>query len=214
MAPILAPNSRERGVPDPECAAGGYPPDRPEAACVVTAPSQAAVAMTRGRPGALPMRRGLHRQERRSAEQVALPEVDLAFLKSDQVATVLDALGHHLGADPAAKRDESLDQGLLGLTVLVADAVDDLAIDLDDRRLERGDDREAGVARAGVVDGEAEAEAAERPNLLLEARHVGDGLLLGALDHDLAGRQAGRGGRDRRRRPLRSAAPAGWRAGG
>src|ERR1700690_745855 len=124
---------------------------------------------------------GLHRQGRRAAGQVALPEVHLAFLKSDQVATVLDALGHHLGADPAAKRDESLDQGLLGLTVLVADAVDDLAIDLDDRRLERVDDREAGVARAGVVDGEAEAEAAERPNLLLGAGRGGEGLLLGAL---------------------------------
>src|ERR1700690_1006485 len=116
----------------------------------------------------VPNAAGLVRVDRRAAEQVALAEVDLAFRPGDQTRAVLDSLGNDLGPDAAAERDERLDQGLLGLAVLVADPGHDFAVDLDDRRLEGGDDVEAGVAGAGVVDGEAETELAQGFDLLLE----------------------------------------------
>ena len=56
---------------------------------------------------------------------------------------------------------------------------------------QRGDQREARVARAGIVDGKPEAEPTERLDLALERDDVGDGLLLGALERDLLGLEAG-----------------------
>ena len=51
---------------------------------------------------------------------------------------------------------------------------DDVPVDLDDRRPQRGDQREAGVAGAGVVDREPEPEPAQRLDLALERVDVGD----------------------------------------
>ena len=126
---------------------------------------------------------------RRLPEQVALAEFDAERRQRGEVGPALDAFGEEVGADPPAERDERLDQRLLG--VVVGDAVDDLAVDLDDRRPERGDEREAGVAGAGVVDREPEAELAQGLDLALERADVGDRLLLGALDGDLARVEAG-----------------------
>ena len=64
--------------------------------------------------------------------------------------------------------------------------VDDVAVDLDDRRAERGDEREARVAGPGVVDGEPEPGPAQGLDRALERHDVGDGLLLRALERDLA----------------------------
>ena len=68
----------------------------------------------------------------------------------------------------------------------MADPVDDLAIDLDDRRAQGGDECKAGIAGAGVVHREPEPELAEGLHLALEHPDVGDRLLLRALDGDLA----------------------------
>ena len=94
----------------------------------------------------------------------------------------------------------------------MADAVDDLAVDLDDRRPRRCDEREAGVAGAGVIDREAEAESSQRLDLALERAEVRTGLLFGALDRDVVRIEAGRpdlaaeaGGLERR---VEQAAPA------
>src|SRR4029079_9205023 len=64
--------------------------------------------------------------------------------------------------------------------------MDDVAVDLDDRWPQGGDEREAGISGARIVDREAEAELAQGPDLALERGDVGDRLLLGALDGDLA----------------------------
>ena len=83
-------------------------------------------------------------------------------------------------------------------------------VDLDDRRPQRRDEREARVAGAGVVDREAEPEAPERLDLALERDDVLDGLLLGAFERDLArgrGRPPGPPGRTPR---PRTAGRAGW----
>ena len=125
----------------------------------------------------------------RLAEQVALAELDAERRQRREVRASLDALGEQPRADPAPERDERLDEGLLG--VVVADAVDDVAVDLDDGRPQRGDQREARVAGAGVIDREAEAEPAQRPDLALERADIGDRLLLGALDRDLVRIEAG-----------------------
>src|SRR5439155_27062016 len=98
-------------------------------------------------------------RERRLAQQVALAQVHAQLLERREVGPLLDAFGEQPRPDPPAERHEGLDEGLLG--IVTGDAVGDLAVDLDDRRPKGGDEREAGVAGAGVVDGEAEAEAAE-----------------------------------------------------
>src|ERR1035437_198959 len=134
---------------------------------------------------------GLHGRGGGPAEEEALAEVHFALLQGEQIAAALYPLRHDLCPNPTAEGYERLNEGLLGLAALVADVADDLAIDLDDGRLQGRDDVEAGVAGAGVVYGEAEAEAAKGADLLLEAREVGDGLLLGAFDHELAWRKAG-----------------------
>ena len=71
----------------------------------------------------------------RASEQIALPEFDVELGQGGQVGPSLDAFGEQVRPDPAPERHERLDQRLLG--VVVADAVDDLAVDLDDRRSER-----------------------------------------------------------------------------
>ena len=136
--------------------------------------------------------RGLPRRRRLRvgpAEEVALSELDVERGEHREVRPAFDAFGEEVGADPPPERDERLDQRLLG--VVVADAVDDLAVDLDDRRAEGGDQREAGVAGTGVVDREPEAELAQRLDLALERADVGDRLLLGAFDGDVVRVEAG-----------------------
>src|ERR1035437_2177895 len=133
----------------------------------------------------------LTRDRCRPAQQISLAEIDPALDQGVEIAVVLDPFGDRLGSDATAERDERFDQRLLRNAVLVSDARDDLAVDLDDRRLQGGDDVEAGVAGAGVVDGEAEAQPAQRLYLLLERRNVGDRLLLGALDDYLVRGEAG-----------------------
>ena len=86
----------------------------------------------------------------------------------------------------------------LASPALVADAPDDLAVDLDDRRPQGGDEGEARVAGTGVVHREAEAELAHLLDVLGQARRIRDVHLLGALEGDLAAAEAV--GRDARRR--------------
>ena len=131
--------------------------------------------------GQLPRRR---RIGGRLPEQIALPEFDAEGRQRREVRPPFDAFGQEVGTDPAAERHERLDERLLG--VVVVEAVDDVAVDLDDRWPQCGDEREAGVAGAGVVDREPEAELAQGLDLALERGEVGDGLLLGAFDGDLA----------------------------
>src|SRR6185503_19631314 len=119
-------------------------------------------------------------------------------LEGVEVAARLDALREEPGMDAPPERDERLHECLLG--VVARDPPDDLLVDLDDRRVERGDEREAGIARAGIVDGEPEPQAAQRLDLALERDDVLDRLLLGALERHLARRQAG--GPDRLRELL------------
>ncbi len=68
----------------------------------------------------------------RLPEQVALAELDAERGQRGEVGPALDAFGQQVRADPPPERDERLDQGLLG--VVVAEPVDDVAVDLDDRR--------------------------------------------------------------------------------
>ena len=122
-------------------------------------------------------------------EQVALTEFDAEGRQRGEVGAALDPFGQEVGTDPAAERHECLDQRLLG--VVVVEPVHDVAVDLDDRWPQGGDEREAGVPGTGVVDREPEAELAQGLDLALERGDVGDGLLLGALDGDLARVEAG-----------------------
>ena len=148
--------------------------------------------------GAAPPWGAARRQVRRPADQVALAELHAERAEHREVGPLLDALGQQPRPDPAAERDERLDQGLL--RVVAGDALGDHAVDLDDRRMQRGDQREARVARAGIVDREPESEPAQRLDRL-QRDHVGDRLLLGAFEGDLARRQAG--GDDHQREGLR-----------
>ena len=99
----------------------------------------------------------------RPADEIALSELDPERRRASRGRPLLDALGQQPCADPPAERDERLDEGLL--RVVAGDPVGDLAVDLDDRRVEGGDEGEARVARAGIVDREPEAEPAERLDL-------------------------------------------------
>src|SRR3954447_11931718 len=136
-------------------------------------------------------RAGGARHRGRSAQQVPLPVLDAEGGEHVAVAPVLDPLGDETSADPAAERHERLDQGLLRVALLAANRMDDLAVDLDDRRPERGDEGEARVAGPGIVDREAEAQAAQLLDPPDELLRVRDRLLLGAFDRQLAWRQAG-----------------------
>ena len=78
----------------------------------------------------------------------------------------------------------------------------DLAIDLDDRRSQRGHEREARVAGPRVIDREAEAQASQGLDLALEWAEIRDRLLLRALDGDARWRQAGGPDHRRERRRL------------
>ncbi len=78
-----------------------------------------------------------------------------------EVGATLDALGEQPGADPPTERHERLDERLLG--VVAGDAGDDVAVDLDDGRAQGGDEREARVPGARVVDGEPEARRGAGP---------------------------------------------------
>jgi len=86
---------------------------------------------------------------RRFAEQIALPELDPERAQFGEIRASFDPLRQEPRADAPAERDEGLDERLF--RIVVADPVDDVAVDLDDGRPERGDQREARVASAGVV---------------------------------------------------------------
>src|SRR5438552_17789598 len=104
------------------------------------------------------------------AVDIAMADVYTEGFHRRQVVTSLDAFGEQPRADPATERHERFDQCLL--RVVAGDPVGDVAIDLDDCRLERRDEREARVARTGVIDGKAETEAPHRLALAGERADV------------------------------------------
>jgi hypothetical protein len=141
------------------------------------------------KPGAVdgtPRRRiaALHGGPRRRwlAEEEPLRQGDVVVSEPRQLRRPFDAFGDDAGADLLGERHEAPHQRLSGPVAL--DLADQLAIELEevgellDRMLE------AGVAGAGVVDGEA--DAARRPGVEVGAEGVvvGDRLLLGELEDE------------------------------
>src|SRR4051812_23829276 len=125
----------------------------------------------------------LLRQRRRLPDEIALTKIDAEVRQHREVGATLDPFGQEQCTDPPTERDERLDEGLL--RVVPSDPEGDLAIDLDHRRTKSGNQAEARVAGAGVVDREAEPEPAERLDLPDERPDVRDGLLLSALQRDV-----------------------------
>jgi hypothetical protein len=81
-------------------------------------------------------------------------------------------------------------RGPASRALLAADAVDDLAVDLDDRGSEGGNEGEARIPGTGIVDRETESELSQRAHVPREGQDIGHGLLLGALHGDPPTRDA------------------------
>src|SRR4029453_664492 len=122
------------------------------------------------------------------ADEVALAEFHAQLDQRCQVRAGLSPFREEMGADPAPEGHKRLDERLLG--VVEPDAAHDVAIDLDDRRAQRGDERERRITGTRVVDREPETELAQLADLALQWYDVGDRLLLRALQRDGLWREA------------------------
>ena len=97
-----------------------------------------------------------------TTQQKALTEVHSCSLDQHQLPGSLDALGHHLGAHVLAQPDHRFQQQ--ELTRALLDAGDQLAIQLDDIRIEIRDVLDVGEAGAKIIDGQAQSlSCAARP---------------------------------------------------
>ena len=120
-------------------------------------------------------------RRRRAAEQVALAELDAEGGERGELAGRLDALAADLGLDAAGEDDEELDERRLRASRCRRDS-HEAAVELDDVGLHAHDLLEARVARAGVVDGDPGAAAAQLGEAGLERAVLGRELVLGDLD--------------------------------
>ena len=85
----------------------------------------------------------------------------------------LDALGDDPGVDVSSEREQGHHQGAAGGADV--DAVDEQPIDLDELRLDLGDDQHARVTGTGVIDGDAESALAQVGDHATQPGEVVDG---------------------------------------
>lgn len=117
----------------------------------------------------------------RSAEQIALYQIDTHLAEHRQFLRQLDALGNHLGAGGPGHLQDGADE--LALHGIQVDAVDEVAVDLHVVGTQFGPQAQAGVASAEVVEGDGEAHGSIVVQCGVEQVEVVDGSLLGQLDH-------------------------------
>src|SRR6185437_9426877 len=104
--------------------------------------------------------RELRKWRRRFGEQVALEEVAPEVDERVALGRRLHALGDDRRANVVTERDHRRDDA--ALRAVRVDAANELHVELHDLGLEQREAREAGVARAEIVDGDTEPELAER----------------------------------------------------
>ena len=160
LEPAVAGGDPSVARPSRRAAPPRAPPGRPPAATGETSAQGAA-----GRPSAKPC-----------------PHWTSRSLTHREVVEALDSLGAHGGADASREADEGLHQrhpGRIGM-----DALDQVAIELDDVGAHPHHLLQPGVAGAGVVDrdpGAAVPKLRDRSREGLVVRHE---LVLGDLDHE------------------------------
>ena len=117
-----------------------------------------------------------------ASDGVALAVGDVEVGEAFELRSVSTPSAQTVGVDVARVADEGADQR--GLDRVGVDAGGQRAVELDDVRLQAHDVGQAGVAGAGVVDGEARAAPAQVGERVGDRGVVGDELVLGDLDHE------------------------------
>ena len=113
-----------------------------------------------------------------AAEEVALSKEDAGTLQGIQFYLGLDALGHHVDAEPGCKAEDGVDNGLGGR--IVREGGGDGAAELDAVEAEAGQPGEAAVEGAEIIEGEADTvglEALQGPQgfgVVVEQEVLGD----------------------------------------
>ena len=112
--------------------------------------------------------------------------MEIAPLGGQRVALAdgLHALRHDQGAELAAHRHEGADDDAVGGARV--EASHERHVELDDLGLEEREGRQAGVAGAQVVHGDAEAHRAQTTHARLGVAHVVERRALGNLEDDSA----------------------------
>ena len=124
-----------------------------------------------------------------ATEEVALDRVDTEQLQGVELGCGLDALADHQAARLERVEDQRADHR--PARVVVVDAGDQGAVDLDDVRADRDDVPEGRVAGPRVVDGQPDAVQSQRLAGAEQRRVVVNGGVLGQLDHDPGRGEAG-----------------------
>ena len=127
------------------------------------------------------------RLHRRSGDEVALAAGDPHVTDTDKVFGTLDAFGHQRGIADFGKILHRPDE--VELDAVVGDAVNEVAVDLDEFRSQLRPHTQVGKAFAQIVDGDLETPPAIVLNGLLDTRQIGNLLILGQLDDDAVRRQ-------------------------
>src|SRR5439155_16047520 len=112
------------------------------------------------------------------ALQVVAAELDQAVA----LLGLLDAFGDDLEALVAGKAQQEADE--VSRRGVLVDVAHEGHVELDELGSEVGDGAEAGVARAEVVDGDAEPGAAQRLELPADLQEVAQRRALGQLEDD------------------------------
>lgn len=129
------------------------------------------------------------RLEGRAGEMIALDVADAHRPERVELGGGLDALGDHGDAEIDAQADDRGDDHPARQAGV--DAADQLHVELDDVRLEAREQVEPGVAGAEIVERGAEAHLPIGRDDVRDMRRIGHLLVLGELEHEPVGRQAG-----------------------
>ena len=121
-----------------------------------------------------------------AAQQPALGVADVQLAHHGQVLGRLDAFGHDGGAQVLGDLEDGAHHVLLA--VVLADATEEVAVDLDQIGLHLGPQLQVGIAHAVVVQRDAHAVVAQAGEGAAQRGHVlGQRILLGQLDDDAGG---------------------------
>ena len=124
-------------------------------------------------------------RQHRAAEQPSLPELHAERLERFLLTLGLDPLRDDARADVAAEGEERHHQR--AACAVGVDGGDQRAVDLDELRPQLRDDSHAGVAGAGIVDGDAEAARSQFRRDPLQQGEVGYRLTFAEFEHDGGG---------------------------
>lgn len=130
--------------------------------------------------------------EGRAGEEVSLKVADVLFGEPDEFGLGFDAFGNDADVEPGAGGEDGAEDRLAGRVAL--DAADEAHVELDVVGLEVGEQGEAGVGGAEVVDGEADAERAQLVDEADEAGAVVDKVGFRGFEDDAVEREAGAAG--------------------